>query len=119
MGSHQARHRLNQAVGASADGLVAHQPGEPTGSRPQPPKAGARSASLEPGRSPGYLPTTQLLDSDSSNRLHLATIDVEHDAGHETGAGRGEEDDRGGKFARLAEALEQRHVGQAAFSFAR
>ena len=61
MGSDKARCRLKPAVGASADGLVAQQPGERMGSRPQPPKAGARSASLEPGRSPGYLPTIQLL----------------------------------------------------------
>src|SRR5208282_583805 len=37
-----------------ADRLPAEQTGERTGSRPQPPEAGARSASLEPGRAPGY-----------------------------------------------------------------
>jgi len=73
MGSDQARHRLNPAVGAGADGLVAHQPGERTGSRPQPPKAGARSASLEPGRSPGYLPTIQLLHSASLRSAPVGT----------------------------------------------
>jgi hypothetical protein len=61
MGSHQARDRLNPAVGDSADGLESNQTGERTGSRPQPPQAGARSASLEPGRSPGNLPTIHLL----------------------------------------------------------
>jgi hypothetical protein len=30
------------------------KPGERTGSRPQPPEAGARRASLDPGRAPGY-----------------------------------------------------------------
>lgn len=44
-----------------ADDMKAPQTGERTGSRPKPPKAGARSASLEPGRAPGYLPSTQLL----------------------------------------------------------
>src|SRR5271166_2227371 len=34
--------------------LKTTQTGERRGSRPKPPKAGARSASLEPGRSPGY-----------------------------------------------------------------
>ena len=34
--------------------MDARKPGERTGSRPKPPKAGARSASLEPGRAPGY-----------------------------------------------------------------
>ena len=37
-----------------ADRLNAQMPGERTGSRPKPPEAGARSASLEPGRAPGY-----------------------------------------------------------------
>src|SRR5208337_3951318 len=37
------------------------KPGERTGSRPKPPEAGARSASLEPGRAPGYRQTSQLL----------------------------------------------------------
>ena len=37
-----------------ADRMTSSQTGERTGSRPKPPKAGARSASLEPGRSPGY-----------------------------------------------------------------
>ena len=37
-----------------ADCLVAQKTGERTGSRPKPPEAGARSASLEPGRAPGY-----------------------------------------------------------------
>jgi len=35
--------------------------GARAGSRPKPPKAGARSASLEPGRAPSYLSTSQLL----------------------------------------------------------
>jgi len=43
------------------DRMNASQTGGRPGSRPQPPEAGARSASLEPGRSPGYLSTTQLL----------------------------------------------------------
>src|SRR5436190_16179798 len=47
-----------------------------------------------------------------SDRLHLPAIDVEHDAGNETRSWRGEEDDGGGKLVRLAEALEQRDVGQ-------
>ena len=38
-----------------ADRMDAKKTGERTGSRPQPPEAGARSASLEPGRAPGYL----------------------------------------------------------------
>ncbi len=53
-----------RAVARSAlgvDRMKASQTGERPGSRPQPPEAGARSASLEPGRSPGYLSTTQLL----------------------------------------------------------
>jgi hypothetical protein len=37
-----------------ADRLQAKKPGERTGSRPKSPEAGAPSASLEPGRSPGY-----------------------------------------------------------------
>ena len=37
-----------------ADRLNAQMPGERTGSGPKPPEAGARSASLEPGRAPGY-----------------------------------------------------------------
>ena len=44
-----------------ADRMDAQKTGERTGSRPQPPEAGARSASLEPGRAPGYLLTSQLL----------------------------------------------------------
>ena len=44
------------------DRMDANQPDERTGSRPQSPQAGARSASLEPGRSPGYPPlSSQLL----------------------------------------------------------
>ncbi len=39
-----------------ADGMTATQTGERTGSRPKPPKAEAQSASLEPGRAPGYPP---------------------------------------------------------------
>jgi hypothetical protein len=53
-----------RAVARSAlgvDRMNASQTGARLGSRPQPPEAGARSASLEPGRSPGYLSTTQLL----------------------------------------------------------
>src|SRR5277367_4641403 len=37
-----------------ADRMHAQKTGERTGSRPKPPEAGARSASLEPGRAPGY-----------------------------------------------------------------
>ncbi len=37
-----------------ADCMDAKKTGERTGSRPKPPKAAARSASLEPGRAPGY-----------------------------------------------------------------
>ena len=37
-----------------ADPLLAKETGGRTGSRPKPPEAGARSASLEPGRAPGY-----------------------------------------------------------------
>ena len=44
-----------------ADGMASNQTGERTGSRPKPPEAGARSASIEPGLSPGYSSTTQLL----------------------------------------------------------
>ncbi len=44
-----------------ADRMQAKKPGERTGSRPKPPEAGARSASLEPGRAPGYRRTSQLL----------------------------------------------------------
>ena len=59
------RRRMSErAVARSAlgvDRMKASQTGERPGSRPQPPEAGARSASLEPGRSPGYLSTTQLL----------------------------------------------------------
>src|SRR5208282_776926 len=44
-----------------ADRMNAKKPGERTGSRPKPPEAGARSASLEPGRAPGYRQTSQLL----------------------------------------------------------
>ena len=44
-----------------ADRLDAKKPGERTGSRPKPPEAGARSASLEPGRAPGYSDQSQLL----------------------------------------------------------
>src|SRR5439155_17651478 len=45
----------------AVDRMTANQPGEPTGSRPQPSKAGAPSARLEPGRAPGYPSTSQLL----------------------------------------------------------
>jgi hypothetical protein len=44
-----------------ADRMDAKEPGERMGSRPKPPEAGARSASLEPGRPPGYSQTSQLL----------------------------------------------------------
>ena len=37
-----------------ADVLQAKKTADRTGSRPKPPEAGARSASLEPGRAPGY-----------------------------------------------------------------
>src|SRR5438874_7781337 len=61
MGSHQTCHRLTAQSALRVDCMNAEQTGERTGSRPKPPKAGARSASLEPGRSPVYLPSTQLL----------------------------------------------------------
>jgi hypothetical protein len=43
------------------DRMKANQPGARMGSRPKPPQAGARSARLEPGRSPGYPSFSQLL----------------------------------------------------------
>jgi hypothetical protein len=46
------RHPLRSALGA--DRMDANQTGAWTGSRPQPPQAVAQSASLEPGRAPGY-----------------------------------------------------------------
>ena len=42
------------------DRMQTKQTGARTGSRPKPPEAGAQSASLEPGRAPGY----------SSNKNH-------------------------------------------------
>jgi hypothetical protein len=44
-----------------ADRMDAQKTGERMGSRPKPPEAGARSASLEPGQAPGYSQTSQLL----------------------------------------------------------
>ena len=41
--------------------LQNNQTGVWPGLRPKPPKAGARSASLEPGHAPGYPSTSQLL----------------------------------------------------------
>src|SRR6266571_160786 len=52
---------LGTIANRAAARMNASQPSERPGSRPQPSQAGARSASLEPGRSPGYLSTTQLL----------------------------------------------------------
>ncbi len=52
----------------SADRMDATQPGERTGSRPQPPEAGARSASLEAGRAPGYPASSQLLPHQDPSR---------------------------------------------------
>jgi hypothetical protein len=58
MAAHRTRNSLSErgtpALGLPAERLKAIETGERTGSRPQPPKAGARSASLEPGRAPGY-----------------------------------------------------------------
>src|SRR5262249_60147585 len=55
MGSHQTCHRLTAQSALRVDCMNAEQTGERTGSRPKPPKAGARSASLEPDRSSVYL----------------------------------------------------------------
>ena len=66
----RARSDLEPAAGASrrmsepsrsrraahrADRMDAQKTGERTGSRPKPPEAGARNASFEPDRAPGYL----------------------------------------------------------------
>ena len=48
------RSPLPPAAALRVDRMKAKQTGERTGSRPQPPEAVPRSASLEPGRSPGY-----------------------------------------------------------------
>jgi hypothetical protein len=58
------------------------RPGERTGSRPKPPKAGARSASLEAGRTPGYRQTSQLsapasspqVDADGARGSRIAVL---------------------------------------------
>ena len=50
------------------DRMSANLPGERTGSRPKPPKAGARSASLEPGRTPGDPSSSQLLTPPSPGK---------------------------------------------------
>ena len=56
--------------------LQNNQTGARPGSRPKPPKAGARSASLEPGHAPGYPSTSQLLSrSKAREREILAAID--------------------------------------------
>ena len=46
--------RSNARSALGADRMMRYLPGERSGSRPKPPQAVARSASLEPGRSPGY-----------------------------------------------------------------
>jgi len=59
-----------------ADRMHAKEPGERTGSRPKPPEAGARSASLEPGRAPGY--SDHHSCSIPRRRLEDAARDQEH-----------------------------------------
>jgi hypothetical protein len=64
-----------------ADSLYAKQAGERTGSRPQPPKAGARSASLEAGRSPAYLNNTV-----APLRVEFTPSEVEGRSGRDDGS---------------------------------
>src|SRR5439155_2716615 len=54
--------------------------GQRTGSRPQPPEAGARSASLEPGRSPVYFQhsCSSIVDIAAESMFYPGTIRVEN-----------------------------------------
>ena len=59
-----------------ADRMDAKKTGERTGSRPKPPEAGARSASLEPGRAPGYLELHSCFPRKGGTGFHLANSGV-------------------------------------------
>src|SRR5215472_9876594 len=51
---HERQPSQGRRAAHRADRMDAQKPGARTGSRSKPPEAGARSASLEPGRAPGY-----------------------------------------------------------------